>query len=250
MGKNLDTDNIFGSYMNSVLLKEYVKPIESTEPAAPLTPEERAYANASKVRGKTLTDSQARLMLANEKGVKQGSVNTAPAPVAPAPVAPAPRPAPAPAPRPAPVAPAPRPAPAPVAPQALNQNQDDDGIDWDSVEPTQTTTQVIPNGVQTSTIAAGDDEFEQNDEDDGIDWDSVEPTETTTEVIPNAVQTSIIAAGDDEFDKKSLKKEEKIHISKFLKHLSEKNYSSAHKYLKAILEQKVKTKVLEGINKI
>ena len=209
MGKNLDTDNIFGSYMNSVLLKEYVKPTESTEPAAPLTPEERAYANASKVRGKTLTDSQARLMLANEKRVKQGSVNTAPAPapVAPAPVAPV---APAPRPAPAPVAPAPRPAPAPVAPQALNQNQDDDGIDWDSVE----------------------------------------PTETTTEVIPNAVQTSIIAAGDDEFDKKSLKKEEKIHISKFLKHLSEKNYSSAHKYLKAILEQKVKTKVLEGINKI
>ena len=238
MGKNLDTDNIFGSYMNSVLLKEYVKPTESTEPAAPLTPEERAYANASKVRGKTLTDSQARLMLANEKRVKQGSVNTAPAP---APVAPAPV---------APVAPAPRPAPAPVAPQALNQNQDDDGIDWDSVEPTETTTQVIPNGVQTSTIAAGDGDFEQNDEEDGIDWDSVEPTETTTEVIPNAVQTSIIAAGDDEFDKKSLKKEEKIHISKFLKHLSEKNYSSAHKYLKAILEQKVKTKVLEGINKI
>ena len=64
MGKNLDTDNIFGSYMNSVLLKEYVKPTESTEPAAPLTPEERAYANDSKVRGKTLTDSQARLMFA------------------------------------------------------------------------------------------------------------------------------------------------------------------------------------------
>ena len=43
---------------------------------------------------------------------------------------------------------------------------------------------------------------------------------------------------------------EKNNISKFLRHLSEKNYSSVHKYLKAILEQKVKTKVLEGINKI
>jgi hypothetical protein len=245
MGKNLDTDSIFGSYMNNVLLKEAVKPVESNEPVAPLTPEEKAYADSAKAQGKNWTDAQARLMFARQNEVKQGATNTAPRPVAPAPrpVAPAPV-------APAPVAPAPvAPAPVAPAPQASNQNQDDDGIDWDSVEATETTTQVIPNAIQTSTIAAGDNEFEQNDEDDGIDWDSVEATETTTQVIPNATRTSTIAAGDNEFDKKSLKKEEKIHISKFLKHLSEKNYSSAHKYLKAILEQKVKTKVLEGINK-
>jgi hypothetical protein len=44
--------------------------------------------------------------------------------------------------------------------------------------------------------------------------------------------------------------EQKINISKFLKHLSEKNYSSAHKYLKAIVDDKVKTKIAQRIAKI
>ena len=43
---------------------------------------------------------------------------------------------------------------------------------------------------------------------------------------------------------------EKNNIAKFLKQLSEKNYSSAHKYLKAILEQKVKKTLMKGIEKI
>ena len=43
---------------------------------------------------------------------------------------------------------------------------------------------------------------------------------------------------------------EKNNIAKFLKQLSEKNYSSAHKYLKAILEQKVKKNLLKGIERI
>ena len=43
---------------------------------------------------------------------------------------------------------------------------------------------------------------------------------------------------------------EKNNIAKFLKQLSEKNYSSAHKYLKAILEQKVQKTLLKGIEKI
>ena len=43
---------------------------------------------------------------------------------------------------------------------------------------------------------------------------------------------------------------EKNNIAKFLKQLSEKNYSSAHKYLKAILEQKVKKTLMRGIEKI
>lgn len=52
---------------------------------------------------------------------------------------------------------------------------------------------------------------------------------------------------------KSLNKitvQEKVNISKFLKHLSEKNYSSAHKYLKAIVDDKVKAKIAQRIAKI
>jgi hypothetical protein len=88
MGQNSDTYNIFGSYFNSVLLKEQtgqpasdedmkdykskaVKPDEVVGKATPLTPEERAYADAAKVKGKTLTDTQARLMFANEKRIKE-----------------------------------------------------------------------------------------------------------------------------------------------------------------------------------
>lgn len=51
---------------------------------------------------------------------------------------------------------------------------------------------------------------------------------------------------------KSLNKitvQEKVNISKFLKHLSEKNYSSAHKYLKAIVDDKVKAKIAQRIAK-
>jgi hypothetical protein len=43
---------------------------------------------------------------------------------------------------------------------------------------------------------------------------------------------------------------EKINIINFLKQLSEKNYSSAHKYLKAVLDQKVKNNISKGISKI
>lgn len=46
------------------------------------------------------------------------------------------------------------------------------------------------------------------------------------------------------------KNKEKMNIAKFLKQLSEKNYSSAHKYLKAILDDKVKTSLSKGIEKI
>jgi Sec-independent protein translocase protein TatA len=43
--------------------------------------------------------------------------------------------------------------------------------------------------------------------------------------------------------------QEKNNISKFLKHLSEKNYSSAHKYLKAVLNSKINKTVSERIEK-
>lgn len=46
-----------------------------------------------------------------------------------------------------------------------------------------------------------------------------------------------------------MKNKEKNTIINFLRELSEKNYSSAHKYLKAILEQKVKRNILKGIVK-
>jgi hypothetical protein len=44
--------------------------------------------------------------------------------------------------------------------------------------------------------------------------------------------------------------QEKNNISKFLRHVSEKNYSSAHKYLKAIVESKIKRNILQKIGKI
>jgi hypothetical protein len=46
------------------------------------------------------------------------------------------------------------------------------------------------------------------------------------------------------------KNKEKMNIAKFLKQLSEKNYYSAHKYLKVILDDKVKTSLSKGIQKI
>lgn len=44
--------------------------------------------------------------------------------------------------------------------------------------------------------------------------------------------------------------QEKNNIAKFLRHLSEKNYSSAHKYLKAIVESKIKRNILQRIGNI
>jgi hypothetical protein len=116
-------------------------------------------------------------------------------------------------------------------------------------QPVETTVERIPNATQTTSIAAGDDEFEQNDEDESDD-EGYEEVETTVERIPNASTTTSIVAGDDEIKPYHKKIQEKINISKFLKHLSEKNYSSAHKYLKAIVDDKVKTKIAQRIAKI
>ena len=44
-----------------------------------------------------------------------------------------------------------------------------------------------------------------------------------------------------------MKNKEKNDISNFLKNLFEKNYSSAHKYLKAILEDKVKKNISQRV---
>jgi hypothetical protein len=46
------------------------------------------------------------------------------------------------------------------------------------------------------------------------------------------------------------KNKEKMNIAKFLKQISEKNYSSAHKYLRTILDDKIKMSISKGIAKI
>ena len=62
------------------------------------------------------------------------------------------------------------------------------------------------------------------------------------QMAQNDDQTSTIVTGDGELS-------EKVNISKFLRHLSEKNYSSAHKYLKEVLNSKINNIVAERINK-
>lgn len=230
MGKNLNTGSIFGSYMNSVLLKEYVKPTESNEPSAPLTPEERAFADSAKAQGKNWTDTQAKLMFARQNEVKSqaGTVPNIiksgnPVTNTQGTVAPYTTPQSSASPisnRPAPNAvkttTVPTPNTSSIRPATGGSITDTE--DWG--EPIETTTQIIPNATQTTSIVAGDDEFEQNDE------DKISP-----------------------YQKKNQKIAEKRNISKFLRHLSEKNYSSAHKYLKEVLNSKINNIVAERINK-
>lgn len=42
--------------------------------------------------------------------------------------------------------------------------------------------------------------------------------------------------------------QEKINVLKFLKHLNEKNYAQAHKYLKSIMEQKLMNRINKNKN--
>ena len=263
MGKNLDTDNIFGSYMNSVLLKEYVKPTESNEPSAPLTPEERAFADSAKTQGKNWTDTQAKLMFARQNDVKsqagtvpnivksgnpvtntQGTIAPYTMPQSSAsPISNQP------APNAVKTSTVPTPNTSSIRPATGVSIADTE--DWG--EPIETTTQIIPNVTQTTSIAAGDDEFEQNDEEENDGDEGWSEEDITVERIPNATQTTSIAAGDDAnfhpYQKKIQKIAEKRNISKFLRHLSEKNYSSAHKYLKEVLNSKINNIVAERINK-
>lgn len=236
MSKKSDMKNLADAY-DSMLLNEAVKPTESNEPVKPLTPEERAFGERAKANGKNWTDAQTRLMFQrqNEIIAQKGTNSTTTQPQ-----------------------PTQQPQPSqlggtvgnvanaikPTQPAQPTQGNDDEG--WQEIE---TTVERIPNATQTTSIAAGDDEFEQNDEDESDD-DDYEEVETNVERIPNATQTTSIAAGDDEIKPYHKKIQEKNNISKFLKHLSEKNYSSAHKYLKAIVDDKVKTKIAQRIAKI
>jgi hypothetical protein len=275
MGKNSDLKNIFNSYMNNVVLNEAVKDTEEVSAPRQLTPEQQAAVQKI-MSEKGYNKARAELMVLkgqeviNQKnamqsqGIKPGTtVYTTPkgsaSPISAQPVAdngttvqPAPQPKTQPAPQ-----PKTQPAPQPV--QSQNNNTSNNEEEWDTVETQVVSSQPVAtddsgqvaNSIQFpdyESVAMSDDEFEQNDE-DPTDDEGYEEVETTVERIPNAVKTTSIAAGDDEFKDYLKIKQEKYNISKFLKHLSEKNYSSAHKYLKAILEQKVKRNILKGITK-
>jgi len=331
MGKNLDTDNIFGSYMNNVLLKEAVKPTETTTPVAPLSTQERAYADSAKAQGKNLTDAQAKLMFAQEQGVKAqadaaakaggttsqtsslpnalGSaskflgnvgnfVKQAGAAQQPqqqqgmggiiggasklaggagnlAKAAPT------------------NTQPAPQTAEQKQKHEDDvkrflgelpeetgdtethsakeiqDWMDTNSKEmetqnpglkgnwvntsgePIDDSSEDMGEPVETTSIAAGDDEFEQNDEESVKYTPEKKETEYTskkdeTEYTPKKDET---VYKSEKIEKKFGNISEKRNISKFLRHLSEKNYSTAHKYLKAVLNSKINNIVAERINK-
>jgi len=46
-------------------------------------------------------------------------------------------------------------------------------------------------------------------------------------------------------NKYNIQMKERAEIVRFLKHLSEKNYAEAHKYLKKVMESKIKSKIAE-----
>jgi hypothetical protein len=103
--------------------------------------------------------------------------------------------------------------------------------------------------ITSGPYAAGDEEFEQEEEEEDDDDNE---TDDEGEVISREIIGSypVGAAGKYEFDGTSITAGpvvEKNNISKFLKHLSEKNYSSAHKYLKAVLEDKFKKNISNRI---
>ena len=42
---------------------------------------------------------------------------------------------------------------------------------------------------------------------------------------------------------------EKLKISKFIEHISDKNYAKAHKYLKSVIEDKITKRINRSIEK-
>ena len=234
MSKKSDMKNLADAY-DSMLLNEAVRPTESNEPAKPLTPEEKAFGERARANGKNWTEAQTRLMFQRQNEINTQGTNSSTTQTQPTQ----------------------QPQPSQLGGTTGSQSNPIGNV-ANTVKPTQpaqpvqsveTTVERIPNASTTTSIAAGDDEFEQNDEDESDDED-YEEVETSVERIPNASTTTSIAAGDDEIKPYHKKIQEKINISKFLKHLSEKNYSSAHKYLKAIVDDKVKTKIAQRIAKI
>jgi hypothetical protein len=100
--------------------------------------------------------------------------------------------------------------------------------------------------ITSTPYAAGDEEFKSQDENEyAEDEDGL--------TLPVDIDPDDFEESEEEFDKKykNMKKvDEKNMIARFLKQLSEKNYSSSHKYLKTILEYKVQKALMREIGRI
>jgi len=248
MGKNSDTSNIFSSYMDNVLLKEAVRSTEDSTPQRQLTPQEEEM---RKQKGWSV--GQARIMFDRAKEIKDNQTPYAqafnksataqqPEPTAQQPAA-----------QPAPVSqPAAQAAPAaPAAPQPAQQPEADDESGYEEVETTQET---IPANVQAQPLVTADDgtsytvdqiksmigdvtkSFDQDEqESDDEGWEEVGEPETENVTDQYTSTTS------------EAQYKESVNIAKFLKSLSEKNYSLANKYLKNIVENKIKRKISGAI---
>jgi hypothetical protein len=259
MGQNSDINNIFNSYRNNVLLNEAVMDTEVDSPPRQLTPEQqaavqkimsekgynKARAELMVLKGQEVIDQKNAMQ---SQGIKSGStVYTTPkgstSPISTQPVADNNAPTQA-----TPQQPAPQP-----TPQQPAQPEADDESGYEEVE---TTTQNVTNTQsQTQPLVTSDDgtsytaddikkmindlkmepvasaDNDQNDEekeDEDSGWEEVGTPEKEN-VTSQAKTISTVA--------------EKYNIAKFLKCLSEKNYSLANKYLSNIIKNKVKSKI-------
>ena len=295
MGKNSDTNNIFSSYMDNVLLKEAVRSTEDSTPQRQLTPQEEEM---RKQKGWSV--GQARIMFDRAKEIKDNQTpyaqafNKSATAQQPAPTAQQPAAQPAPVSQPAaPTAPT-----APAAPQPTQQPQADDESGYEEVETTQET---IPANVQAQPLVTADDgtsytvdqiknmigdvtkSFDQDEqESDDEGWEEMgssgdkenvtDKYETvisgnTTTIRPKNLKEPFEDQDDQEEEgwqevgepetenvtdqytstTSETQYKESVNISKFLKSLSEKNYSLANKYLKNIVENKIKRKISGAI---
>ena len=241
MGKNSDTSNIFSSYMDNVLLKEAVKPTEVEGTATSQAEKDPKWMQAKSawenMTGKKLDQmpanqkisiSQNVLKPAAQKGYLENPRTKERTPISggesAAQSAPTTTPAPQqPAAQPAPVSqPAAQAAPAaPAAPQPTQQPEADDESGYEEVETTQET---IPANVQAQPLVTADD---------GTSY-----TKDEMDDLLNNLK---------EFDKTLKPVSEHKNIAKFLKCLSEKNYSKANKYLNVVVQNKLKNLFLEEI---
>jgi hypothetical protein len=269
MKKKSDLDNIFDSYMKNIVLNEAVRPVEVTTPQAPLTPQEIAFRDRAKANGKNWSDGQARILYARQQELdKRNNTNYANTQSTTTAAEPTPQPAAQPT------------AQTSTTQAPVNQAQssdvvDDEGETWDSVE---TSTETIPNAVKTYQPSSLGTVTGSQSNTTGNLGNTV-----TKQVIGSrpanaagtynfdgtTVTSTPVAASDEEFksqddneiesdeeeesddiNKNMTPVDEKNMIAKFLKQLSEKNYSSSHKYLKTILEHKVKKALMREIGKI
>jgi hypothetical protein len=279
MKKKSDLDNIFESYMKNIVLNEAVKPEEVNTPQRALTPQEEQIRQQ-----KGWTVPQARIMFDRQNELKSGQTSYAqatnnqtqptPQPTTQAPVTNQDQggvvdsegetwdsvetttetiPNAVKTYQPSANANEPKTYQASSLNGTVGSQSNVIGNQGDTV-----TKQVIgsrpANAAGTSNFdgttitstpyAAGDDEFKSQDENE------YEEDELT---LPVDIDQDEYEESEEEFDKKykNMKKvDEKNMIARFLKQLSEKNYSSSHKYLKTILEYKVQKALMREIGRI